>query len=85
MIMVPDVSVAPGAPTGYLADDGAFLHPVDWVADARLTDRDIMIYGMKAGYGVRGATAGSLPGEAEVFRADMIRFWRETLLGRAGG
>ena len=83
--MIPDASVAPGAPTGYLADDGAFMHPVDGVADARLTDRDIMIYGMKAGYGVRGATIGSLPGQAEVFRADMIRFWRETLLGAAGG
>ena len=83
--MVADASVAPGAPTGYVADDGAFSHPVEGVADARLTDRDIMIYGMKAGDGVRGATIGSLPGEADVFREDMVRFWRETLLDGAGG
>ncbi|MSP02506.1 MAG: hypothetical protein EXR07_15865 [Acetobacteraceae bacterium] len=83
--MVPNAAVSPGAPTAYVADDGAFLHPVEGLPDPRLTDRDLMIYGMKAGYGVKGATIGSLPGQPALFREDMVRFWREALWGSAGG
>jgi hypothetical protein len=38
-----------------------------------------MIYGLKAGYGRKGAKIGSRAGEAELFRADMLAFWRRTL------
>lgn len=76
---VPDASVAPSAPTGYLADNGAFIHPLTGAADPALVDRDVMLYGIRAGYGVRGAVIGSNPGDAEAFREDMVRFWREVM------
>lgn len=73
--LIEEASVAPGAPTSYVADDGAFVHPLAEVADPALTDRDLMVYGMKAGYGRRGARIGSRPGDAEAFRNDMMAFW----------
>jgi hypothetical protein len=33
------------------------------------------VYGLKAGYGVRGASLGSQDGEAAAFREDMLAFW----------
>lgn len=77
--LIEDASVAPGAPTTYLANDGAMIHPLTGVADATLVDRDVMVYAMKAGYGIRGARIGSNAGEADLFREDMIHFW-QTLL-----
>ena len=76
-----DARVSPGAPTAYLADDGAFIHPATGEADAKLVDRDISVYALKAGYGVRGATLGSQGGQNALFRDDMIAFFRRTLLG----
>ena len=38
-----------------------------------------MIYALKAGYGRKGARIGSRDGEAELFKADMLAFWRRTL------
>lgn len=75
VVRVPDAAVAPGAPTAYLADDGAFIHPLTGQADRTLTDRDMAVYGLKAGYGVRGASLGSGGQEAAEFRADMLEFW----------
>ena len=49
------------------------------VADSKLTDRDLMIYALKAGYGGKGARIGSRDGESELFRADMLAFWQRTL------
>ena len=46
---------------------------------ASSTDRDLMIYALKAGYGRKGARIGSRDGEAELFKADMLAFWRRTL------
>lgn len=74
-------SVSPGAPTAYLADDGAFIHPLRNIPEPQLVDRDLMVYGLKAGYGVKGATLGTRGDEASRFRADMIEFWQRTLLG----
>ncbi len=76
---IETASVAPGAPTVYIADDGSFVHPVEGCADLRLTDRDLMVYAMHAGYGVRGARIGSTQGQPQLFRDDMIRFWRSAL------
>ncbi|NOJ40809.1 dienelactone hydrolase family protein [Bradyrhizobium australiense] len=76
---VADASVSPAAPTAYIANDGAFIHPLHGVAESKLTDRDLMIYGLKAGYGRKGAKIGSRDGDAELFRADMLAFWRRTL------
>jgi hypothetical protein len=75
VVRIPDAAVAPGAPTAYLADDGAFIHPLTGRADRALTDRDVAVYGLKAGYGVRGASLGSREGQAAEFRDDMLAFW----------
>ncbi len=77
---IPEASVSPGAPTGYLADDGAFVHPTEGQADPQFTDRDLAVYALKAGYGVRGATIGSQGEQAVLFREDMMAFFRRTLL-----
>lgn len=76
---IADASVSPAAPTAYIANDGAFIHPLTGVADSHLTDRDLMIYALKAGYGRKGAQIGSRDGDAEIFRTDMLAFWRRTL------
>ncbi|MEQ8858991.1 MAG: dienelactone hydrolase family protein [Pseudomonadales bacterium] len=73
--MIEEAAVAPGAPTVYLRDDGAFIHPLQDEADPSLTERELMIYGMKAGYGLRGARIGSEPGQADAFHEDMLEFW----------
>ncbi|QQS12320.1 MAG: dienelactone hydrolase family protein [Rhodospirillales bacterium] len=78
---IDNASVAPGAPTAYLANDGAMIHPATGVADPALTDRDVMIYGIKAGYGVKGATIGSRDDQADLFRDDMMAFFGRTLAG----
>ena len=75
IIRVENAAVAPGAPTAYLGDDGAYIHPLTGQADPALVDRDVAVYGLKAGYGVRGASLGSKDAEARVFRDDMLAFW----------
>jgi dienelactone hydrolase len=79
IVNVPEASVSPAAPTIYLADDGGFIHPLRDTSDPALTDRDLMVYALKAGYGRKGAKIGSRDGEAELFKADMLAFWRRAL------
>ena len=79
LVDVAEASVSPAAPTTYLADDGAFIHPLEHAPNAALTDRDVMIYSIKAGYGRRGAKLGSRNDEAALFRDDMTTFWLRTL------
>ena len=79
VIHIPEASVSPAAPTTYIADDGAFLHPLEDAPNPALVDRDVMIYSLKAGYGNRGAHLGSAPGDADAFRADMHAFWQRAL------
>jgi len=76
---VDNASVSPAAPTAYLADDGSFIHPTTGVANPALVDRDLAVYALKAGYGVKGATIGSQGDQADLFRADMIDFFQRTL------
>jgi dienelactone hydrolase len=78
---IPDAAVSPGAPTAYIAADGAFIHPTGEKPDAGLVDRDIAVYALKAGYGVRGATIGSADDQAARFRDDMMAFFERTLRG----
>lgn len=78
---IPEASVSPAAPTAYLADDGAFIHPATGVADATLTDRDLAIYALKAGYGQKGATIGTTGDQATLFRDDVTAFFARTLAG----
>jgi len=79
VVAVPDASVSPAAPTTYVADDGAFIHPLQEAPDPQLVDRDVMVYSLKAGFGRKGARLGSREGDAALFRADMVAFWRRTL------
>jgi dienelactone hydrolase len=76
---IAEASVSPAAPTAYIADDGALIHPTGGAPDASLIDRDLMVYALKAGYGRKGARIGSRPGDAELFRADMLAFWARVL------
>lgn len=77
--VIKDASVSPNSPTTYLDARGAMIHPATGEADAGLTDRDLMVWALKAGYGVRGATIGGEPGLADAFRADMSGFWVRAL------
>lgn len=76
---LPDAAIAPHAPTVYIANDGAMIHPLSGAADAALTDRDLMLYAMRAGFGAKGATIGSKADQPAQFRADMTDFWRSSL------
>lgn len=79
--LVEDASVMPGAPTIYLANDGAMIHPLNGHPDPKMLDRESMLYGIKAGYGKKGARiAGGDSGAADIFERDMMDFWRATLL-----
>lgn len=81
----PDASVAPHAPTVYIAEDGAMIHPVTGEADPTATDRELMVYGLKAGFGVTGASLGGQGDQPEAFKADMTQFWLDAFAidGRA--
>lgn len=79
IVDVPDAAVSPAAPTAYLADDGAFIHPVEGTANPALVDRDLMVYCLKAGYGRKGARIGSRDGDDKSFRDDMVAFWRRVM------
>ncbi len=57
----------------------ACIHPLTGRADPTLTDRDVAVYGLKAGYGVRGASLGGTLAEAAEFRDDMRAFWTNAL------
>lgn len=76
---IPDAAISPGAPTCYIDNTGAFIHPITNKANASLCDRELMIYGLKAGYGKKGAHLGSKDNQAQDFRADMISFWEHNL------
>jgi dienelactone hydrolase len=79
VVKIPDAKASPAAPTAYIADNGAFLHPLEDNPNKDLVDRDIMVYALKAGYGRTGANIGSAEGEAELFRDDMMSFWRPVM------
>ena len=51
-------------------------------APLKLTDRDVMVYSLKAGYGRRGARIGSRDGDAALFAEDMVAFWTRVLAGQ---
>lgn len=77
---IEDAAVAPAAPTIYIDNDGAFIHPVTDRPDPDLTDYDLMVYALKAGYGRKGARIGTIGDEASAFREDMCEFWKAALL-----
>lgn len=80
---IEDAAVAPAAPTVYIREDGALIHPLAEGADPDLSERDVMVYSMKSGHGRRGARIGSEGDQAELFREDMMRFWKALMLETA--
>ena len=72
---IEDAAVSPGAPTIYLEDNGAMIHPTKGESDPYLTERELMIYALKSGYGRKGARIGTLGNEAQLFREYMTDFW----------
>lgn len=79
VVDVPEASVSPSAPTAFIADNGAFLHPLDDTPDPGLVDRDLMLYAVKSGFGVRGARIGGTDASAAAFKDDMRTFWKEAM------
>lgn len=55
------------------------IHPSSGASDPEAVDRDMMIYAVKAGFGRRGATIGSIEGEPDLFHEDMVGFWTAAL------
>ncbi len=76
---LPDAVVALGAPTIFIDEHGAMIDPITGQASETATERDFMVYAMKAGFGAKGATIGSKGDQPAQFRADMVDFWRDTL------
>ena len=73
--LIADASVAPDAPTTYIAENGALIDPWTGQADPNVSERDLMIRMFKAGYGRRGAHIGSEGDQAKHFHKDMMTFW----------
>lgn len=69
-----DASVAPNAPTIYLADDGSMIDPHSGVADPALVDLDGFTAAVVAGFGVKGASIGGVGDQPDLFRDDMVAF-----------
>ena len=74
---IPHASVTPGAPTVYIADDGAFILPTADEPDPKLVDLDGFLYAINAGFGVRGAHIAGSPELAPLFMNDMTTFWTD--------
>ena len=72
---IPEASVTPGAPTVFIADDGAFILPTADDPDPDLVDRDGFLYSIEAGFGVRGAHISGNPDLVPLFYEDMMSFW----------
>ena len=76
---IAHASVTPGAPTVYIADDGAFILPTSDEPDPELVDLDGFLYAIKAGFGVRGAHIAGSPELAPLFIEDMTKFWTDVM------
>ena len=76
---LPEASVTPGAPTFYIADDGAFILPASDEPDPELVDRDGFMYSINAGFGVRGASISGSPELVPLFFEDMTKFWTDVM------
>ena len=76
---IPEASVTPGAPTSYIADDGAFILPTSDTPDPDLVDRDGFVYAIGAGFGVRGAHIAGNPELVPLFYEDMMASWTDVM------
>ena len=71
-----NASVAPGAPTIYIKENGVCMHPVNGESSLETDERSLMLYGIKAGYGKIGARIGTEENFAHIFHEDMMAFWQ---------
>ncbi|MCY4622379.1 MAG: hypothetical protein OXD34_11190, partial [bacterium] len=76
---ISEASVTPGAPTFYIANDGAFILPTASEPDPELVDRDGFLYSIEAGFGVRGARISGNPDLVPLFYDDMTAFWTDVM------
>ena len=76
---ISEASVTPGAPTFYIANDGAFILPTASEPDPELADRDGFLYAIEAGFGVRGARISGNPDLVPLFYDDMMKFWTDAM------
>ncbi len=75
----PDAAVAPAAPTVYVDDQGAFIDVISGASDPKATDIDFMARAAREGFLVTGASLGSRGDQADLFREDMLTFWKSVL------
>ena len=75
----PDAAVAPHASTVYIDDAGAFIDVITGESHPEATDIDFMARAAREGFLVTGASLGSRGDQADLFREDMLSFWREAL------
>lgn len=73
--MIDEAVITPSAPTVFIQSDGQMIHPITGKPDTSLSERDLMIYALKAGYGKNGARIGSIGNQALLFHEDMMSFW----------
>ena len=73
---IAEASVAPGAPTVMLDDDGAMILPTVGVPDPTITDRDAFVAAISGGHGRLGAAIGGVGQQPALFTADMLAFHR---------
>lgn len=73
--MIEEAVITPSAPTVFIQRDGRMIHPTAGNPDFSLSERDLMIYALKAGYGKNGARIGSIGNQALLFHEDMMSFW----------
>ena len=71
---IDDASVAPRAPTVMLAADGALIAVGSDEPAPALTDRDVFISAIAAGFGVQGAAIGGIGDQPDLFRHEMLAF-----------
>ena len=79
---IAEASVTPGAPTVYIADDGAFILAICDEPNPELVDRDGFLYAIEAGFGVRGAHISGNPEHVPLFYEDMTAFWTDVMATR---
>tara|TARA_Y100001934_G_scaffold69369_1_gene86102 strand:- start:391 stop:1365 length:975 start_codon:yes stop_codon:yes gene_type:complete len=76
--MIAEASVAPSAPTIYVNDDGSMIHPISGETATEWSERELMLYSMRAGFGRRGAHIGGSGQLADIFHSDMMSYWQST-------
>lgn len=72
---IPQAVTSTIFPTIYMTDAGVYFDPRTGQADPALTAKDFTGYAAKAGFGRKGVTIGSRPGDAETFMTEMTAFF----------